>query len=66
MEPGDNRKLKLQIASLRSNNRSSILETIKELRSAGDVSVLPELFNLLLVQEDVEILAEITLSLIHI
>ena len=60
MEPGDNRKLKLQIASLRSNNRSAILETIKELRSAGDVSVLPELFNLLLVQEDVEILAEIT------
>lgn len=60
MEPGDHKKLKQQIASLRSNNRSAILETIKELRSEGDVSVLPELFNLLLVQEEEEILAGIT------
>lgn len=60
MEPGDKGRLKGQIATLRSNNRSAILETIKELRSTGDVSVLPELFNLLLVQEDEEILAEIT------
>ena len=60
MEPGDNKKLKQQIASLRSNNRSAILDTIKDLRNEGDVSVLPELFNLLLVQEDEEIRAEIT------
>ena len=60
MGSGDNTKLKQQISSLRSNNRSAILGTIKELRSEGDVSVLPELFNLLLVQEDEEILAEIT------
>ena len=60
MEAGDNRKLRQQIASLRSNNRSAILDTIKELRSDGDVSILPELFNLLLVQEDEEILAEIS------
>ena len=54
-----NTKLKQQIASLRSSNRSAILETIKELRSEGDVSILPELFNLMLIQEDEEILDEI-------
>jgi len=52
-------KLRQQIASLRSSNRSAILETLKELRSEGDVSVLPELFNLLLIQEDKEILDEL-------
>ena len=55
----NNKKLKQQIASLRSNNRSAILETLKELRSEGDVSVLPELFNLMLIQEDEEIMNEI-------
>ena len=53
-------QLKEQIASLRSNNRSAILGTIKDLRSVGDVSVLPELFNLMLIQEDEEILGEIS------
>jgi hypothetical protein len=55
-----NKKLRQQIASLRSSNRSAILETLKELRSEGDVSVLPELFNLMLIQEDEEVLDEIT------
>ena len=55
-----NKKLRQQIASLRSSNRSAILETLKELRSDGDVSVLPELFNLMLIQEDEEVLGEIT------
>lgn len=54
-----NKKLKQQIASLRSSNRSAILETIKELRSEGDISILPELFNLMLIQEDEEVLGEI-------
>ena len=53
------RRLKHQIDILRSNNRSAILETIQELRGEGDVSVLPELFNLMLVQEDPDILREI-------
>lgn len=53
-------RLKQQIEALRSSNRTAILSTIKELRSEGDVSVLPELFNLMLVQEDQEILDEIT------
>lgn len=60
MDPGKNTRLKQQITALRSSNRSAILETIEELRSDGDVSVLPELFNLLLVQEDAEIREKIT------
>jgi len=61
MESQDsNKKLRQQITSLRSGNRSAILETLKELRSDGDVSVLPELFNLMLIQEDEEILGTIT------
>jgi hypothetical protein len=55
----NSKKLKQQIASLRSSNRSAILETLKELRSEGDISVLPELFNLMLIQEDEEILDEL-------
>jgi hypothetical protein len=60
MDTGENTRLKQQIAALRSNNRPAILETIKELRSDGDVSVLPELFNLLLTQEDEEVHRGIT------
>ena len=61
MESQDsNKKLRQQITSLRSGNRSAILETLKELRSDGDVSVLPELFNVMLIQEDEEVLGEIT------
>ncbi len=51
-------RLKQQIQSLRSNNRAAIMDTLKELRSEGDVSVLPDLFTLLLIQEDKNILAE--------
>lgn len=54
-----NNRLKQQIKSLRSNNRRAILETLGELRSEGDVSVLPDLYNLMLVQEDSEIQGEI-------
>ena len=53
------KRLKHQIESLRSSNRSVILDTLRELRSEGNVSVLPDLFNLMLVQEDEDILAEI-------
>jgi hypothetical protein len=54
-----NIKLRHQIESLRSNNRGAILETLSELRSEGDVSVLPDLFNLMVVQEDKQIVDEI-------
>jgi len=53
-------KLKHQIAALRSGNKTAILGSLKEIRSEGDVSVLPELFNLLLDQEDLQIIAEAT------
>jgi hypothetical protein len=60
MDPeSNNNKLKQQIDSLRSSNRSAILGTLDELRSEGDVSVLPELFTLMLIQEDEEILNKI-------
>jgi hypothetical protein len=53
-------KLQGQIQSLRSGNRNAILGTLGELRSKGNVSILPELFQLLLVQEDEQILGELT------
>lgn len=53
-------KLQGQIQSLRSSNKNAILGTLKELRSKGNVSILPELFQLMLVQEDEQILGEIT------
>lgn len=62
MEQGLNKenRLKNQIQSLRSGNRTAILTTLKELRSDGNISVLPDLFDLLLDQEDEEIAGEIT------
>jgi hypothetical protein len=61
MEPesGENR-LKLQIRALHSGNRSAILSTLREIRYTGSVAILPELFELLLDQEDPQIIAEIT------
>ena len=53
-------KLAGQIQSLRSNNKTAILGTLKELRIKGSVSILPELFQIMLVQEDEQILGEIT------
>ena len=59
LEDAGNKKLRQQIESLRSSNRSAILLTLDELRFEGDISVLPELFNLMLVQEDEEVLNKI-------
>lgn len=62
MEPGKNQqnKLKNQLQSLRSGNRSAIVTTLKELRADGNVSILPDLFDLLLDQEDQQIIGEVT------
>ena len=62
MEPENKKenRLKLQIQSLRSGNRSAIFTTLKELRSEGDVSILPDLFDLLLDQEDEQIVGEVS------
>jgi len=53
-------KLQGQIQSLRSSNKNAILGTLNELRSEGNVAILPELFQAMLVQEDEQILGEIT------
>ncbi len=62
MEPAQdkNSKLRSQIQTLRSGNHSAILTTLKDLRSQGNVSILPDLFELLLDQENELIVAEIT------
>lgn len=49
-----------QIQALRSSNKNAILGTLKEIRSKGSISILPELFQVMLVQEDEQILGEIT------
>jgi len=60
MEEEKNDKLRAQIQSLRSGNRSAILSTLKEFRVQGHISILPDLFDLLVEQESEEIIAEIT------
>jgi hypothetical protein len=62
MDPdaGKKEKLKRQINALRSGNKTAILGSLREIRSEGDVSILPELFDLLLDQEDAQIIAETT------
>ena len=51
--------LKGRIRALRSGNRPVIISTLRELRNSGNVSVLPELFELLAGQEDEQIAGEI-------
>lgn len=65
MEPEENKnsKLKSQIQALRSGNHSAILSTLKELRVHGDISILPDLFEVMLGQEDEHINSEITMLL---
>lgn len=58
-EEEKNDKLRSQIQTLRSGNQSAILTTLKELRVHGNVSILPDLFDLMVEQENEEILSEI-------
>jgi hypothetical protein len=62
MEPGEDAKelLRNQVLALRSGNRTAILEAIREIRHSGNISILPELFELLLDQEDNEIISGIS------
>ncbi|MFH0759105.1 MAG: hypothetical protein V2B15_17595 [Bacteroidota bacterium] len=55
-----NERLKNQILSLRSGNRTHILDTIREVRAESSIAILPELFDLLLDQEDEQITRAIT------
>ncbi len=59
-ENNKNNRLKLQIQSLRSGNRTAIVSTLQELRTDGNISILPELFELLLNQEEKQIINEIS------
>lgn len=59
-ENNNKSKLKNQIQSLRSGNRSAILTTLKEIRTDGNVSILPELFDLLDAQEEKQIIGEVS------
>lgn len=56
----DNRKKleteKRQISILRSGNTSAIIDTIQEIREKGSITILPELFDLLLGSENDEII----------
>ena len=62
METESNKKeqLKRQITALRSGNRSSLMDGLKEIRSDSNIDILPELFDLLLGQEDEEIIEEVS------
>ena len=55
-----NERLKSQITALHSGNRTTILVTLDKIRSMSNISILPELFDLLMVQEDEEIVRGIT------
>ena len=52
------------IKSLRSGNRTAILATLKDIRSSGTVTILPEVFDVLMEQEDEQIYNE-AVSLIN-
>lgn len=62
METGNKTKAKLkeQISALRSGNRSTIMDAVKEIRKNSDVDILPELFDLLLDQDDEQIVLEVS------
>lgn len=47
---------KRQISILRSGNTAAIIDTIEEIRKKGSVSILPELFDLLLVSGNEEVI----------
>lgn len=53
-------RLKQLVRALQSGNRSAILGALRETRYTGSVDILPELFELLMDQEDQQIAAEIT------
>ena len=59
-ENDQNRELKAQITAIRSGHRASIIDTLSEIRKASNTVILPELFNLLLEQEDEVIIQEVS------
>ena len=61
-ESGNSKKERLrdQVRALRSGNRVTILDTLKGIRAESSTSILTELFDLLLEQEDEEIIREVS------
>ena len=53
-------RLRNQIIALRSGNRIAILDALREIRTQSNVSILPELFELLLDEENEEIIQGVT------
>ncbi len=62
METEENNKeiLKEQIRALRSGNRTTVMDVLKEIRRDSKIDILPELFDLLLEQEDEEVIHEVS------
>ncbi len=62
MDTENNKKeqLKGQISAIRSGNRTSIMDTLREVREESNIAIIPELFDLLLDQEDEEIIQEVS------
>jgi hypothetical protein len=52
--------LKEQISALRSGNRTTVMDVLKEIRKDSKIDILPELFDLLLEQEDEEVIHEVS------
>lgn len=62
MDPDNSKKDRLrgQVQALRSGNRITILDALKEIRTESSISILPDLFDLLVDQEDDEIIRGIS------
>jgi hypothetical protein len=62
METEENNKeiLKEQIRAIHSGNRTTVMDVLKEIRRDSKIDILPELFDLLLEQEDEEIIHEVS------
>lgn len=62
MDPSaeSNDRLKSRVQALRSGNRTVMLETVKQLRVDGNISILPVILEVFSSQEDKEVIREIT------
>lgn len=67
MDTENNREeqLKSQINAIRSGNRSSIMDALKDIRMESNIAILPELFDLLLAQEENEEIIQEVSSLLN-
>lgn len=64
-EKNSKEQLKRQINAIRSGNRGSIMDALKEIRMESNIAILPELFDLLLEQEENEEIVQEVASLLN-